>query len=186
MWKWIGSCLLAVIVLAMVGAWWGYQKVSSSFSPDGSVRVAIAATSARVFSSLSDADSAGTWMAGGHGSTVSTGKHGTFAPGDSIRIDLRSIGGMAGPPVTWKITSVVPGQVIVREIDSPDPKHKFAAVRSDSVTQVGDSTIVTSRLTAVTPATTTSEQMMLSLFRVQSKLELTNLKTRIEGKGSSR
>ena len=60
MWKWIGGILLALIVCLMAAAWWGYKKVTSSFSPDGTVRVTIAAPPARVFSSLSDADSAGT------------------------------------------------------------------------------------------------------------------------------
>lgn len=184
MWKWIGGILLLVIVLVMGAAWWGYQKVASSFSPDGSVRVAIAATPARVFTSLSDADSAATWMAGG--STVFTGKHGTFVPGDSIRIEMRSVGGMRGRPVTWKVAEVVPGQAIAWQLASPDPKHKFTAVRRDSIAQLGDSTVVVSKVTSTTPATGTSEQMVLSMFKVQSKLELMSLKARIEGRATTR
>ena len=182
MWKWIGGILLALIVCLMAVAWWGYKKVTSSFSPDGTVRVTIAAPPARVFASLSDADSAGTWMA--RGSTVYTGKHGPLVAGDSIRIEMRSVG--AGRPVTWKVTEVVPGQAISMQLVSPDPRHQFTATRRDSVAQVGDSTIVVDRITSVPPPTGTAEQMMLSMFKVQSKVELMSLKARIEGIGRQR
>lgn len=178
MWKWIGGIVLGLIVLVMGAAWWGYQKVTTSFSPDGTVRVAIAATPARVFASLSDADSAATWMAGG--STVTTGKHGPFVPGDSIRLEVRAVGG--GRPVTWTVTDVVPGQYVTKQLQSPDPKHKFTAIRRDSITAEGDSTIVISRMSTTAPVTDTGEQLMISMFKVQSKLELMTLKSRIEGK----
>lgn len=182
MWKWIGGILLALIVLVMGAAWWGYQKVASSFSPDGTVRVAIAATPARVFASLSDADSAATWMAGG--STVTTGKHGPFVPGDSIRVEVRAVGG--GRPVTWTVTDVVPGQYVTKQLQSPDPKHKFTAIRQDSIAPAGDSTIVISQMSTTAPVTDTGEQLMISMFKVQSKLELMSLKSRIEGNGGLR
>jgi len=178
MWKWIGGILLAVIVCLMAAAWWGFKKVSGSFEPDGSVRVAIAAPPGRVFASLSDADSAATWMASG--SKISTGKHGPFGIGDSIRIEIRSVG--TGRPVTWKISNVVPGQSISMQIGSPDPKHPFVATRRDSIAQAGDSTIVFDRITSVPAPTGTAEQMMLQMFKFQSKVELINLKSRIEGK----
>lgn len=180
MWKWIGGILLLVIVCVMGAAWWGYRKIAGTFEPDGSVRVAIAAPSDRVFASLSNADSAETWMAGG--SKVSTGKHGPFGLGDSIRIEIKAVG--SGRPVTWKISNVVPGKSISMELHSPDPGHPFVATRRDSVSQIGDSTIVVDRITASPPATGTAEQMMMSMFKVQSKVELMALKARIEGKGS--
>ena len=178
MWKWIGGILLALIVLVMGAAWWGYRQVAGTFAPDGSVRVSIAATPARVFASLSDADSAATWMA--NGSKVSTGKHGPLGLGDSIRIEIKSVG--TGRPVTWKITDIVPGQSISMQLQSPDPGHPFVATRLDSVAQVGDSTIVVDRITSVPPPAGTAEQMMLSMFKLQSKIELMSLKSRIEGK----
>jgi Uncharacterized conserved protein len=179
MWKWIGGILLALIICVMAAAWWGFRQVSKTFSPDGTVRVAIAAPLPRVFASLSDADSSATWMA--NGSAVSTGKHGPFGVGDSIRIEIKSVG--TGRPVTWKITDVVPGQAIAMQLESPDPRHPFVATRRDSVTQVGDSTIVIDRITSTPPATGTAAQMMMSMFRFQSKVELMSLKARIEGKG---
>ena len=177
MWKWIGGILIALIVCVMAAAWWGFKQVSKTFEPDGSVRVAIAAPAARVFASLSDADSAATWMAGG--SKISTGKHGPFGLGDSIRIEIKTVG--TGRPVTWKITDVVPGQSISMQLQSPDPRHPFVATRRDSISQVGDSTIVVDRITSTPPATGTAEQMMLSMFKIQSKVELMGLKSRIEG-----
>lgn len=184
MWKWIVGILLALILLVMGAAWWGFQKVAGSFSPDGSVRVAIAATPARVFASLSDADSAATWMA--RGNTVFTGKHGTFVPGDSVRIEMRSVGGMTGRPVIWKVIEVVPGQSVAWQLESPDPRKKFTAIRRDSIAQVGDSTIVVSRVTSAAQASATSEQLVLSMFKVQSKLELMSLKSRIEERATTR
>ena len=86
-------------------------------------------------------------------------------------------------PVTWKITDVVPGQSISMQLNSPDPSHPFVATRHDSIVQVGDSTIVVDRITTTPPATGTAEQMMVSMFKVQAKVELMTLKSRIEGTG---
>jgi uncharacterized protein YndB with AHSA1/START domain len=180
MWKWIGGILLVLIVCVMGLAWWGFRKVADTFEPDGSVRVSIAATPARVFASLSDADSAATWMASG--SKVTVGRHGPFVPGDPIRVEVRSIG--TGRPVTWTVTEVSPGQFVSKQLESPDPRHKFTAIRKDSVGQMGDSAVVISRITTTTPVTDTGEQMMISMFKIQSKLELMSLKARIEGRGS--
>lgn len=182
MWKWIGGILLALIVCLMAAAWWGYRKVAGSFSPDGTVRVTIGAPPARVFALLSDADSIGPWMAPGN--TVYTGKHGPLAVGDSIRVEIRSVG--AVKPVTWKVSDVVPNQAIAMQIASPDPRHPFIATRRDSVIQVGDSTMVIDRITAVPVPTGTAEQMLVSMFKVQSKMELLSLKAHIEGTGRKR
>jgi len=182
MWKWIGGIFLALIVCLMAAAWWGYRKVASTFSPDGTVRVTVGAPAARVFASLSDADSIGPWMASG--STVITGKHGPLAVGDSIRVEVRSVG--AGRPVTWKVSEVIPNQAIAMQIASPDPRHPFIATRRDSLVQVGDSTMVIDRITAVPAPNGTAEQMLLSMFKVQSKMELLSLKSHIEGSGAKR
>jgi len=167
MWKWLGGCLLIVLLLAVGGTWWGYQKMQSSIAPDGSVRVMIAGTPERVFGLLSNGDSIGAWMAGGN--AVFTNKHGTFIPGDSIRIGMRMQVGPRGEQMTWQITQVVPGQVVARQLISPDPGHKFVADRRDSVVQVGDSTLVVSTTTTPGPtSSTTSSVLALSMFRVQS------------------
>lgn len=184
MWKWLGGCLLVVVLLVVGGTWWGYQKMQSTIAPDGSVRVMIAASPTRVFDLMSNADSIGAWMAGGN--TVYTSKHGTFAPGDSIRIGMRMQIGSRNEQMTWQITQVVPGKVVARQLVSPDPGHKFVADRRDSVVQVGDSTLVVSTTSApASAATATSSMLALSMFRVQSKIELMALKGHVEGAGST-
>ena len=184
MWKWLGGCLLIVIVLIAGGTWWGFQKMQNSIAPDGSVRVMIAAPSPRVFELLSNADSIGGWMAGGN--AVFTNKHGTFIPGDSIRIGMRMRVGPRNEDMTWRITQVVPGQVVARQLVSPDPRHKFVADRRDSVAQMGDSTLVVSITTMPAPVSTeTSSLFALSMFRVQSKIELMALKGHVESPRST-
>jgi len=180
MWKWVGGCLLVVLLLVVGAAWWGYQKMAGTISADGSVRVMIAATPARVFASLSNADSAATWMAGGN--TVTTNARGTFVPGDSIRIGMRVPMGNGGQEMTWHVTQVVPGQVVARQLISTDPRHKFVAVRRDSIAQAGDSTEVISMTSSPGLPNTTNSQLALSMFRVQSKLELMALKAQVEGR----
>ena len=182
MWKWLTGCLLIVVLLVIGGTWWGYQKMQSSISPDGSVRVTVAATPARVFELLSNADSIGTWMAGGN--AVFTNKHGPFVPGDSIRIGMRMQVGPRGEQMTWQISQVVPGQVVARQLVSPDPGHPFVAVRRDSIAAVGDSTLVVSTTTTSgASANATSSLLALSMFRVQSKIELMALKGHVEMSG---
>ena len=179
MWKWLGGCLLIVLLLIVGAMWWGYQKMANSVSPDGSVRVTVAGSPVRVFELLSNADSISSWMAGGN--TVYTNKHGTFVPGDSIRIGMNVSVGGRGQQMLWHITQVVPGQVVARELTSPDPTHKFMAVRRDSIAPRGDSTEVISITTTPAAAgSSTSAMLALSMFRVQSKLELTALKARVE------
>ncbi len=179
MWKWLGGCLLIVVLLVVGGTWWGYQKMQSTIAPDGSVRVMIAATPTRVFDLVSNADSIGVWMAGGN--TVYTSKHGTFATGDSIRIGMRMPVGPRNDEMTWQVTQVTPGSVVARQLVSPDPGHKFVANRRDSVVQIGDSTLVVSTTSAPgSTASATSSMLALSMFRVQSKIELMALKGHIE------
>lgn len=179
MWKWLGGCLLIVVLLVVGGTWWGYQKMQGTIAPDGSVRVMIAATPSRVFDLMSNADSISAWMAGGN--TVYTSRHGTFSPGDSIRIGMRMRVAPRNDQMTWQVTQVIPGSVVGRQLVSPDPGHKFVADRRDSVVQVGDSTLVVSTTTAPgSAAGETSSMLALSMFRVQSKIELMALKGHIE------
>ena len=88
--------------------------------------------------------------------------------------------------MTWQITQVVPGQVVARQLVSPDPGHKFVADRRDSVAQIGDSTLVVSTTTTPGPTSSaTSSVLALSMFRVQSKIELMALKAHVEFPGST-
>src|SRR5687767_11210020 len=104
--KWVGGCLVVVIVLVIGGSWFALRTMRESLAPDGSVRVAISATPQRVFASLADGDSVRTWMA--QGNTVTATRRGRFQPGDSIRITLRTTLGMSPEPMIWEVKEVVP------------------------------------------------------------------------------
>ncbi len=193
--KWIGGCLVLVIVLVVVGFWFGIRQMRGSLEPDGSARVAIAATPERVFATMGNADSVVAWM--GKGSNVSVSRPGTLLPGSRVRISVRSPAGIPQEAMDWVIREVVPNQLIVRELITD--KGQRAAVRRDSLSAKGDSTIIMSTL--VSPLVDSlvfakdkekgttkggmagmSGDLMLSLFRFQSKIELQTLKAHIEGK----
>ena len=178
--KWVGGCLVVVVVLVIGGAWLGLRTMRESLAPDGSARVAIAATPERVFASLADGDSAATWMA--QGNTVTTSRRGRLQPGDSIRVTLRRTLGMSPEPMIWQVMEVVPDRLLVLQLRSSSSPAGMA-IRRDSIATAGDSTIVLSRLTSTLPdsvKSSTTAEMLMSMFRMQSKLELETLKARLE------
>ena len=180
--KWVGGCLVVVVVLVIGGAWFGLRTMRESLTPDGSARVAILASPARVFASLADGDSVSTWMA--QGNTVATTRRGRFEPGDSIRITLRRALGMSPEPMTWEVMEVVPDRLLVLQLRSSSVPSGMA-IRRDSLVTAGDSTIVLSRIVSSLPdsaKSSTSAEMMMSLFQMQSRLELESLKARLEGR----
>ena len=190
--KWIGGCLVLAIVLVGGGLWYGYHQLRGSLEPDGSARVAIAATPERVFATMGNADSVVAWM--GKSSNVSVSRPGVLIPGSRVRISVRSPANLPQEPMDWVIREVVPNQLIVRELVTA--KGQSAALRRDSLSAKGDSTIITSTLVSSLvdslvavkdrqKGTTKGElagDLMLSLFRFQSKVELQTLKAHIEGK----
>lgn len=180
--KWVGGCLAVVVVLVIGGAWFALHTMRASLTADGSTRVAIRATPQRVFASLADGDSAKTWMA--QGNTVTTSRRGRFQPGDSIRIALRASLGLKPEPMIWEVMEVVPDQRLVLRLRSSSARGQMA-IRRDSLVAAGDSTIVLSRLTSTLPdsaRSSTAAEMMMSMFQMQSKLELESLKARLEGR----
>jgi uncharacterized protein YndB with AHSA1/START domain len=196
MWKWLSGCLLLVIVLVAFGLWRGYRTMSSSLSPDGSVRVTIAAPPARVFASLADGDSVATWMA--QGSIVKSSRHGRFVPGDSVRVETRTMIGVPKSHLTWRVSEVVPDRLVAWQL-IPDTTARVVAIRRDSLVALGDSTIVISKVIAPkldslrkSQATSSDSaangfarigsDLLINVIRMQPKLELTRLKGRIEKK----
>jgi hypothetical protein len=194
MWKWLGGCLLLILVLIAGSMIWGYRMMKGSLAPDGSASVTIAATPARVFASIVHGDSAVTWMS--QGSIVLPSRHGPLVPGDTLRIETAAR--IPGPQqaVIWRVKQVVPDQLFVLELLS-DSTHGILATRRDSLSAVGDSTrvvtrIISSMLDSVTAGqnkgkakapdglTGMAPDFLLAMFRMQSKLELTRLKARIE------
>ena len=185
--KWLGGCLVVVIVLIAAGSWWAVRTMKESLGPGGTAVVSIGATPARVFASLANADSLPTWMA--QGNTVTTSRaHGPFIPGDTIRIGLKATFGIKQEPLVWTIVQIIPDTLVVRKL-STRSTQRMMAVRRDSLAQVAaDSTAVISTL--VSPLLdslqkekpTVTGDMMLSMLRMQSKLELQSLKARIESR----
>jgi uncharacterized protein YndB with AHSA1/START domain len=193
--KWLGGCLAIVIVLVIGGSWWALHTMRKSLEPDGSARVAIAASPQRVFATLANADSAMLWM--GQGNTVSVSQPGPLVPGSRIRIAIRTRTGLPQQPMDWIVREVVPNQLVVRELVTD--KGQRAALRRDSLAAAGDSTIVISNLASPimdsivvarqkakgdssTGMAGVTADLMLSMFRIQSKIELETLKAHIEGK----
>lgn len=182
--KWIGGCLVLVIVLIAAASFWAMRTMKSSLAPDGSATVTIAATPSRVFASLANGDSVGAWMAPGN--SITTAKHGPLAPGDSIRIQLKAALGMTQPPITWHVVQVVPDQLLVLRMVGGSTKG-LTAIRRDSLVAKGDATSIVSSLTSATldslrkDKSNVTGDMMLSMLRIQSKVELDMLKARIEG-----
>lgn len=182
--KWIGGCLVLVIVFIAAASFWAMRTMKKSLAPDGSATVTIAATPSRVFASLANGDSVGAWMAPGN--SITTAKHGPLAPGDSIRIQLKAALGMTQPPITWHVVQVVPDQLLVLRMVGGSTKG-LTAIRRDSLVAKGDSTSIVSSLTSATldslrkDKSNVTGDMMLSMLRIQSKVELDMLKARIEG-----
>jgi uncharacterized protein YndB with AHSA1/START domain len=194
MWKWIVGILVALCLLVLVGGWWGYQAVQKNLSPDGTERVTIAGSPTRVYAALANGDSVPKWMA--NGNTVTSTRHGPLAVGDSLQVAMKSGFGVAQRPMTWQITEVNPDHLFAFELVS-DSTHRVIAVRRDSLVAAGDSTniistvasplmdsIQTARSTAK-PQTRDaivglSSTIIISAFRMQSKLDLLQLKAHIE------
>lgn len=179
--KWIGGCLVLVVVLIAGGSFFAMRSMRNSLSADGSSRVAIHAPTARVFASLSHGDSAATYMAVGN--RVTPSRHGPLQPGDTIRVEMRATLGMNPEPMTWVVKEIIPDQRIVFELNTSGAKA-FSATRADSLVTQGDSTIVFTRFVSSaldTAKSATTAAMMMSMFQMQGKLEIESLKHRIEG-----
>ena len=189
MWKWLGGCLIVVIVLAVGGFWWAFRSIQDSTAPDGSISVTIGASPARVYASLAHGDSLASWMADGN--KVLTARHGPLQVGDTIAI---KIPGTNRDAIRWRVAQVVPDRLVVLELTSASNGGPGASKR-DSLVVEGDSTRVVSRILSpllqpvsqsdsVDPATGAvfdmTTTMVLSMFRMQSKMDLTRLKERIE------
>jgi uncharacterized protein YndB with AHSA1/START domain len=182
--KWLGGCLVIVIVLIGVGSWYAMRTIRQSLEPDGSARVTIAASPQRIYSSLSNGDSAATWRATGNAVTAS--RRGPFSIGDSIRIEMKGSLGVGQRPIVWHVRELKPDQVVAMDLMNEAGTHAIA-MRRDSLAANGDSTVVISAIYPMLPDSVQARggvagDMMMSMFRMQSKLELQSLKARIEGR----
>jgi uncharacterized protein YndB with AHSA1/START domain len=188
MWKWLGGCLIVVVVLFVFLFWWSLRTIRNATEPDGSVAVMIGAPPERVFASMSSGDSISKWMA--QGNVVLTSRKDQLEPGDKLSIRFQ---GMPREAMSWQVAEVVPNVRLVLQLT--DSTGRAVATRRDSLAAQGDSTRVSSRLLSPLLGTAPSNDsatggdafvdmtsnLILSMFRMQSKLELRRLKERIEG-----
>lgn len=190
--KWMKGCLV-ILALVALATWWGYRKMVSVASGPAPT-VTINAPASRVFASLANGDSIPTWMARGNRVTVS--RHGTLVQGDTIAVQLRQAFGGRMDRIRWVVSSVIPDQLLALEVR--DSTGVLVGRRRDSLISDGATTRVVSNVTVSLPdslarksksdsATTAAmlnmtSRMMFSAFRMESKLDLTRLKNRIENR----
>ena len=194
--KWIASgCLVIVLVIGVV-MYAGYRKMKSIAANGPTVTVGIHATPERIFASMSHTDSLASWFA--QGMEMHTAKHGAVVRGDTIFLTQRRRDSVAR--TAWVIDTVVPNQVIAMRwviLGSGMVMHR----RRDSLSVVGDSTLVTSTIMAAMmdslrargPANGVSGGMLgmaatvgTAGARIQAEQELRRLKLHIEGPPVSR
>src|SRR5207237_1454160 len=117
MWKWLGGCLVIVVVVIGIGMWSAYRKLSEFGGPNKAETVAIAAPVTRVFASIADGDSLSSWMAEGMG--VRASHHGMLVAGDAIDVGANmrfNIG--KSQAMRWVVSDVNPNQMLALELRS--------------------------------------------------------------------
>lgn len=197
MWKWLGGCLVVVVVLVAISMWTAYRKLSQFGGPNKPETVAIAAPPSRVFASLANADSLSSWMAERMGVRVS--HHGTLVPGDTLQVgaNMRFRIGRSSQAMRWIVSDVKPNQMLALEMLS-DSTKRIMALRQFNLSQKGDSTLLTTSVT--TPGLDSvrasrgdsvkmsdallagASKLMMSSLRMQAHRELQLLKAHIEGR----
>jgi hypothetical protein len=119
-------------------------------------------------------------------------------PGDTISVQLRRAFGGRFERIRWIVSAVVPDKLVVLEVRS-DTTGTLLGTRRDSLISMGDSTRVVSNVVVALPDSIRraaksdtgtkgsadamidmTSRMIFSAFRMESKLDLTRLKTRIE------
>jgi uncharacterized protein YndB with AHSA1/START domain len=155
----------------------------------------IAAPVSRVFTSLANADSLTGWMTPGLG--VRASHRGMLVTGDTLKIGANGRLSFGTEPMKWVVVEVKPDQLFSLQLRS-DSTGRVVATRQFTVAAKGDSTLLTSSV-----ATPFAEEirakgkdtirqsdawlagiskMMMASLRMQSHLEMEQLKNHIEGK----
>jgi len=195
MWKWLGGCLLVCVAVVGFGLWSGYRKLSTFGSGDGTEKVTIAAPAGRVFASLANSDSLGTWMAERTG--IKAGHSGMLVVGDTLLGEMRLRFNVGNKPIKWIVSDVRPNEVLALEMRA-DSSHKLVARRQFTLTAKGDSTQILSAVSAPMldslrtarrdtikgsdAAVDMTSRLLTSALRMQSHIELERLKARVEGR----
>ena len=196
MWKWLGGCLVIVVVVIAIGVWTGYRKLSQFSGPNKPETVAIAAPPSRVFASIANADSLSVWMAERLGVRVS--HHGMLVPGDTIQMNanMRFNVGKGRQASSWVVSDVKPDQMLALEMQG-DRTKGIVAQRQYNLSAKGDSTLITSfvstpgldsmiahrgdTIKASDAFMSGATKLMMASLRMQAHRELQLLKAHIEG-----
>ena len=189
--KWIGGCLLLIVVLLVGAMAYGYKKLSSG-ADEPPPSAMVDAPAGRVFATLASGDSLRLWRL--EGTLTSSSRHGMLAPGDTILVRQPNLRDTTMQRSSWIVTEVVPGRLLVSEMRK---RGMPTVVRRDSLVDLGDSTLVVMAFTAPprdSVSMTSAERrampevgrkMIVGAMRIQAEAELSRLKRRIEGSSAS-
>jgi uncharacterized protein YndB with AHSA1/START domain len=194
--KWIASGCLVIIVVIGIVMYAGYRKMQSIAAAGPSVSVGIQATPERVFAAMTHTDSLASWFA--PTSKVTTARKGMLAAGDTLFLTTRrdSI-----PRSAWVVDSVVPNKLMTMRWVMLQ-NGMVVTRRRDSLSVVGDSTIVTSTVSSFMSDSLSAARnrssgvtggmlemgstMSVAGARLQAEMELNRLKDHIQGRPVSR
>jgi uncharacterized protein YndB with AHSA1/START domain len=200
--KWLVGCLAAVVVVGGALVWFGYRKFREFTSAPPIATVVIQAPPARVFAALADADSMKVWRAV---NGLTSSRRGRLQVGDTVHGRIRSVSTRPSNSTvsvdsgyqrsTEIVTALVPDKLLVLSMVSETGAPIM--VRRDSLVGFGDSTEVVTTfalpasdsIRARIDTTSASErrilemslQLVLSVARVQARMEHRRLKARIDG-----
>jgi uncharacterized protein YndB with AHSA1/START domain len=187
--KWIGGIALLLAVLLVSGLCYGYNKMQKFAGDDGPATTMVGAPLNRVFALLATGDSVPEWMS--VSGSVRPSRHGPLAIGDTLTV-IGSASSEAQRRAHWIVTELTPGRLLVLQMRG-DSLGVVMASRRFALEARGDSTAIIS--TVASPAIDSvkaarrdssvmmgfASKMMLAALRMQSKVELGQLKSHLEG-----
>lgn len=188
--RWVGGCAVVVIVLAAIGIWTGYRKVTDMAEAGPRESVIVRAPAERVFAMVANADSLPEWRM--EGLAIRASRSGMLQAGDSLVVQS-SVAGRSLRS-TWHVSAVVPNVLIAFQMRSDT--GSMIATRTDSVIALGDSTRLASSVVAAlidsvrsaqrdsgegTAIADMTSKIFITAARMQTRAELLRLKTRVEG-----
>ena len=187
------------IVVIGIALWSGYRKLASSGAGHGTDTLTIGAPVQRVFASIANADSLSGWMADRR--RVTAGHHGMLAAGDTLDIETKLPLSSGMRRLKWTVSDVRPNQLLALQLRS-DSVGELVATRQFSLAAKGDSTFITSAIAAPIVESIragrsdtlkssdayldAASRLLISALRLQSHIELEQLKSRVEGRVHSR
>lgn len=192
MWKWILGAIGAVLLILVVGVCSGIRKVQNVGSGPSETTTMIGATPARVFASLANGDSIPDWMVTGR---VRPSRHGILRVGDTLHVTQTER--LQG--TRFIVSEVAAGKSFAIQVRD-DSVGVVMVVRRYALEARGDSTALITTVTSpvldssVAAAAAKTDagagramlgltvKLMLGAMRMQSQVEVNELKARVEGR----